>query len=79
MTVTRWVRKYGKGRKQGDDFGSTKGVAEDRVRASGSEERIALLEKAIAGLTVENLVLKETLKVYQEEYGEEVVKKNGLR
>ncbi len=79
MTIARWVQKYGKGRKQGGDSGGTMGQVGSGVEPTKREERVALLEKAIASLTVENLVLKETLRVYQEEYGEELVKKNGLR
>ena len=79
MTITKWAQKYGKGRKQAGGFGGTRGSGESRGEAPESEGRVALLEKAIAGLTVENLVLKEKLKVYQEEYGMGLVKKNGQR
>jgi transposase-like protein len=77
MTVQRWIRRYSH---QGQSEGVaalTAAAAAPAMSETGSAERIAWLEKAVADLTVEKLLLQSTLEAYQATYGLEVAKKTG--
>ena len=75
-TIKRWVEKY-----------SRKGIRyklmyiqspEERNQLQKCKEKISQLEKAVAQLTLEKLMLEATLATAEKEMGIEV-KKNGVR
>ena len=80
MTIQKWVRCYSR---RGVGVCPAPGVAspEDGAALTGEaerlRERVRLLEKAVADLTVDNLLLQSTLAFYQEAYGPDVAKKTG--
>ncbi len=76
-TIHKWIKKY-----------SNKGLCHSVVKVKAAKEadqesekverlkaRIARLEKAVSSLTVEKLLLENTIEVYQETYGTELSKK----
>jgi transposase-like protein len=75
-TVLTWVKQY-----------AHEGLRHETVHIQTSAEatqvqqlqqEIALLRQALADLTVQKLLLEGRVKVYQETYGESVLKKNAL-
>jgi transposase-like protein len=74
-SVTAWVKKYGR-----------EGMRLEIVRIQTPEEADQLrqlererdlLQQAVAGLTVQKLLLEGELRVYRETYGEAPLKKNA--
>ena len=65
-TIYRWLKKYGKDRRE------TRIV---RVIMKNEQERIRTLEKALADKEIELMVLKALNQVYEEDYGEDIKKK----
>jgi len=74
-TVITWVKRY-----------SHEGLRHETIHIQTSEEatqvqqlqqEISVLRQALAEVTVQKLLLEGRVKVYQETYGESVLKKNG--
>ena len=65
-TIYRWLKKYGKDRRE------TRIV---RVIMKSEQERIRTLEKALADKEIELMVLRALNQVYEEDYGEDLKKK----
>lgn len=82
MTIQKWIRRYS--HRQGAEPAASGAQEAGSTVVAGSEapqapwqERLRWLEKAVSELTIENLLLKSTLALYQETYGDELVKKTG--
>ena len=76
-TVTQWVRKYGREGSRYELMVIQK--PEERARVKALEERIADLEKALAQVTLDKLMLESTVEVLEEELGKEVKKNTESR
>ena len=74
-TLRRWVEQYSRqGLRHGVAHIQTREEA-DRTRVL--EAQVARLEKALAQMTLEKLLLESTLALYQETYGDELAEKKG--
>jgi len=76
-TVTQWVRKYGREGSRYELMVIQK--PEERGRVKALEERITDLEKALAQVTLDKLMLESTVEVLEEELGRKVKKNSGSR
>jgi len=76
-TVTQWVRKYGREGSRYKLMVIQKPEEQNRVKAL--EQRITDLEKALAQVTLDKLMLESTVEVLEEELGREVKKNSGWR
>jgi transposase-like protein len=76
-TVTQWVRKYGR---EGSRYRlMVIQKPEERDQVKTLKQRIAELEKALAQVTLDKLMLESTVEVLEEELGQEVKKNGGSR
>ncbi len=80
MTIQKWVRQYG--HKEASP-GASPGRPTDQQLQQAQEiealrQQVAWLEKAVAQLTLDKLLLESTLQLYQDTYGPELSKKNGI-
>ena len=73
-TVTQWVRKYGREGSRYELMVIQK--PEEQARVKALKQRVAALEKALAQVTLDKLMLESTVEVLEEELGREV-KKNS--
>ena len=74
-TLRRWVQRYSRqGLRHGVAHVQTREEA-DRYRVL--EAQVAQLEKALAQMTLEKMLLESTLALYQETYGPELAEKKG--
>ena len=76
-TVTQWVRKYGREGSRYELMVIQKPEEQNKVKAL--EQRIAELEKALAQVTLDKLMLESTVEVLEEELGKEVKKNSASR
>jgi transposase len=76
-TVTNWVRKYGREGSRYALMVIQKPEEQEQVKAL--KQRIAALEKALAQVTLDKLMLESTVEVLEEELGREVKKNSGSR
>jgi transposase-like protein len=75
-TVLTWVKQYAhEGLRHETVHIQT---AAEATQVQQLHQEITLLRQALADLTVQKLLLEGRVKVYQETYGESVLKKNGL-
>jgi len=74
-SVTMWVKQYGHAGLRHKIVHIQTPTEADQFRQL--EQERALLQQALADLTVQKLLLEGQLRVYQELYGEAPLKKNG--
>ncbi len=74
-SVTTWVKQYGHAGLRHKIVHIQTPTEADQFRQL--EQERALLQQALADLTVQKLLLEGQLRVYQELYGEAPLKKNG--
>jgi len=76
-TVTQWVRKYGREGSRYELMVIQK--PEEQTEVKALKQRIAELEKALAQLTLDKLMLESTVEVLEEELGRDVKKNSASR
>jgi transposase-like protein len=74
-TVSKWVKKYAAAGLRHDLVHIQTPAEAEQLRQL--EQERDLLRRALADLTVQKLLLEGQLQVYQEAYGDDVLKKNA--
>ena len=76
-TIRRWLKQFS--RATGDQTRMTPKEASTTTEIQALQERIAGLEKLVAQLSLDKLMLESTVIVLEQRSGEAVKKKNGRR
>lgn len=74
VTVQKWIKKYAREGLRHEIMHIQTPTEAQRVQQLTQE--IQVLRQALADLTIKNLLLEGTLQVYQNTYGDNVLKKN---
>ena len=75
-TIRRWLNQFS--RQTGDQTPMTRKVTNTTTETETLQERVAALEKLVAQLSLDKLMLESTITVL-EQRSEPVKKKNGMR